>query len=65
MDENAEMRARVKLLCPGAMPCYGEKGEQRTALHRAVWELFGPADGSTAGCAVVPAKIVPDGLDKE
>ena len=39
MGENAEMRARVKLLCPGAMPCYGEKGEQRTALHRAVWEL--------------------------
>ena len=43
MEGNAEMRARVKLLCPGAMPCYGEKGEQRTALHRAVWELFGQA----------------------
>ena len=43
MEGNAEMRARVKLLCPGAMPSYGEKGEQRTALHRAVWELFGRA----------------------
>eukprot|EP01047_Picozoa_sp_COSAG01_P101129 COSAG01_NODE_30901_length_607_cov_1.933071_1_plen_201_part_11 len=33
------MRARVELLCPRAVPSYGEKGEQRTALHRAVWEL--------------------------
>eukprot|EP01047_Picozoa_sp_COSAG01_P123478 COSAG01_NODE_52409_length_346_cov_101.291498_1_plen_47_part_10 len=40
MEGNAEMRARVKLLCPRAMPSYGEKGEQRTALHRTVWELF-------------------------
>ena len=32
MGENAEMRARVKLLCPRAMPCYGEKGEQRRRL---------------------------------
>jgi hypothetical protein len=41
VGENAEMRACVKLLCPGAGPSYGEKGEQRTALHRAMWELFG------------------------
>jgi hypothetical protein len=43
MEENAKVSARVKLLRPGAMPSYGEKGEQRTALHRAVWELFGRA----------------------
>ena len=43
VGENAEMRACVKLLCPGAVPSYGEEGEQRTALHRAVWELFGRA----------------------
>ena len=41
MEENAEMRACVKLMCPRAVPSYGEEGEQRTALHRAVWELFG------------------------
>jgi hypothetical protein len=38
MEVNAEVSARVKLLRPGAMPSYGEKGEQRTALHRGVWD---------------------------
>ena len=63
MEENAEMRACVKLLCPGAMPCYGEKGEQRTALHRAVWELFGRAvlisTTQTALCSPHPPACPP------